>query len=33
MLAYGLTIHKAQGSQFDKCVVEIGDGDPASHPV
>jgi len=32
MLAYGLTIHKAQGSQFDKCVVEIGDSDPSIHP-
>ena len=25
MLAYGLTIHKAQGSEFDRAVINLGD--------
>jgi len=32
MLAYGLTIHKAQGSEFNRCVADIGDKDPPKHP-
>ncbi len=32
MLAYGLTIHKAQGSTFDKAVVDIGPQEPPTAP-